>query len=542
MTEQEYYRIAHACDRVLRHPDATLEWIAMPWLHVLCQHPVIVSNYRHVVEELRSSSERGAALRTLGNVFSQARMSVHPFVAVARNVLRAVTYNRRERRGIHPRALFQFHKADVIIVSWLLNVDHLKKTDDFYFGDLQSRLASRGLTSLLVLRNQTSHPTRELFGRARREGPCGRLILPDLESLSEEVSFIRRSLRARRQLRQAKREASSWMDRRVAREACDQAVFGVTVANLRLHAQISSLCRRTRPAVVMTLHEGHAWERCVWHAARTASVPVLCVGYQHTTLWQHSHAIKRSLGAAKGCDPDLVLTVGDVTRQILEASQELRGVRVLTFGTHRRASSEALADAPRFAPTFLVVPEGHESECIYLFDFALECARRLPDARFIFRTHSILPFEKIAPKLSGYHPAPGNVEVSRDRPIEDDFARAAYLLYRGSSTVIYAVLAGLKPFYVVRPGEMNIDPLYGLTGWREQVSSVEDLIARYVSRQARVGADGADEWRRARAFCDSYVQPVRDDAVRAMLEVAPRLSGAVKDGVPRYSGAVGGGP
>jgi hypothetical protein len=174
--------------------------------------------------------------------------------------------------------------------------------------------------------------------------------------------------------------------------------------------------------------------------------------------------------------------------------------------------------------TFLVLPEGIELECIHLFEFALECARRLPDARFVFRTHPVLPFERLESKLRGYHPVPSNVEVSRDRSIEDDFTRAAYLLYRGSSTVIYAILAGLKPFYIARPNEMDIDPLYELSEWREYVHSVDDLIPRYRSHRAQAGKNSIAEWQRARDYCDGYVQPIREDAIDKMIELAGEIS------------------
>lgn len=523
MTEQEYYRIAGACDRLLRHPDATLEWMAIPWLHVVCQHPVVVAEYEDVVEELRVGGPREQTRRGLRRSLRQGRESTYRLLGVARNLLRAVAGYGLRRKHIEVSTRPPVDRADVVIVSWLVNVDHLEMIDDFYFGDLQSRLDRRGLSSLLVLRNQTSAAATGLVEHARREGPCARMILADLVDVPTEVGFFRRCAQARRMLRYAEREASSGVDRRVAREARLRVVSNSTMVNLRLHAQIADLCRRTEPSVVMTLYEGNAWERCVWHAAKTAPIPALCVGYQHTILWQHAAAIRRSLGPSKRCDPDLILTVGDVTRQILGASQELRAMRIVTFGTHRRAGSATLADAPRFAPTFLVVPEGVESECIYLFEFALECARRLPQARFIFRTHPVLPFETIESKLSGYRPTPGNIEVSRGRAIEDDFARAGYLLYRGSSTVIYGVLAGLKPFYITRPGEMNIDPLYALSDWREYVCSVEDLIARYASSQAR-GGDGTEEWQQARAFCDRYMRPIREDAVDEMVNLASKTS------------------
>ena len=68
--------------------------------------------------------------------------------------------------------------------------------------------------------------------------------------------------------------------------------------------------------------------------------------------------------------------------------------------------------------------------------------------------------------------------VSQSHDIEDDFKRSGYLLYRGSSTVIYAILAGLKPFYVHVHGEVEIDPIYTLEAWKEKVECVEDLLKK----------------------------------------------------------------
>ncbi len=119
---------------------------------------------------------------------------------------------------------------------------------------------------------------------------------------------------------------------------------------------------------------------------------------------------------------------------------------------------------------------------------------------------------------------PDNVEVSRGKAIEDEFARAAYLLYRGSSTVIYAVLAGLKPFYIVRPDEIDLDPLYELAEWREHIDSVDALILRYRSHRAEPSRKSVTEWQRARDYCDRYVQPIRKDTIDQMIELAGEIS------------------
>ncbi len=531
MTEEQYYRIARACDRLLRHPDATLEWIATPWLHVLNEHPAHLAKYDALTANLDSRRKRATPLLAGLRLLRRGRTSAYTYASLTKNLLQAAAHRGRRKAVMDSedrvkKASFASKIFDVVIVSHLVNIDHLEMEDDFYFGRLQTILADGGLSSLALLRNQTGHPTSGLLERARRNGPAGRSLLPDVASLSEEADFIRRCLKARDQLRRVERTAPSLFDRQVARTAGDRVVSGDVVASLRLHGQIESVCRQFRPSVVMTLYEGHAWERCVWHAAKTSLQNVLCVGYQHTTIWRHSYAVKRSLGGDGRYDPDLILTVGDFAGDILKRSRDLGNKCVLTLGTHRRKDEASPAAASTSAPTFLVLPEGLESECIHLFDFALACARRLPDVRFIFRTHPVLPFVKIQPRLRGYRGLPVNVEVSHNRAIEDDFARAGYVLYRGSSSVIYGILSGLKPYYVGRPCEMSIDPLDGLLAWREHVSSVEEFIDRYASHQTRRRGHWNDdgEWQVALEFCKRYVQPLRQEIIDRMMELAKKTS------------------
>jgi hypothetical protein len=411
--------------------------------------------------------------------------------------------------------------VDVVIVSWLVHVDHLQSVEDFYFGNLQSMLAERGLSSTLVLRNQSHYPAIELLTQAVREGPCGRMILPDACSFSEEVGLIRRCLEERRRLRKVEQQAKTLLDRRVIKRARSLMVSDGVIGNLRLHSQMSAIFRQSKPSMVIVMYEGQAWERCVWHAART-SIPfsVSCAGYQHTILRKHSHAIKRSMGEKKLYDPDVVLTLGDVTRRILEESQDLRGTKFVTYGTHRRPSEFVPPKTPKSVPTFLVLPEGIEEECIYLFNLALDCARRLPDSHFILRTHPVMPFQGLEKKLRNYEPPAANVEISGNASIDDDFARSGYLLYRGSSTVIYAILAGLKRFYVTKAADIDIDPLYALSDWREYVSSVDDLIGKYKAHQMQGSEQSLAEWKRARAFCEGYAQPLRQQAVDELIELA----------------------
>jgi len=80
----------------------------------------------------------------------------------------------------------------------------------------------------------------------------------------------------------------------VLREAARHAVSSPTIANLRLHDQIRHLCTYVRPRVVLTLYEGHAWERCVWHAARQVDPTVLCAGTPKAVADEYRAAAERA--------------------------------------------------------------------------------------------------------------------------------------------------------------------------------------------------------------------------------------------------------
>ena len=111
-----------------------------------------------------------------------------------------------------------------------------------------------------------------------------------------------------------------------------------------------------------------------------------------------------------------------------------------------------------------------------------------------------------------------NIRLSEGRSIEEDFARSSALLYRGSSTVLYAVLHGLLPVYVDVDGTRNRDPLFALEGWRERCENPEELaelLARYEGappEQLEAARDVAVR------YVQAYTGPVDDQGIDALLE------------------------
>jgi hypothetical protein len=403
-------------------------------------------------------------------------------------------------------------QVDVLFVSHLVNAAHADEDSDFYFGDLPHALAALGLSSLVALRNHLPR-AGALTHRVRRDGVAARLLLPRARALGAELRALSEARREGGRLVAAARLMEDGEVAAIANAAAAHAATESTLATLRLHAQVTELCRRYRPRAVVVTYEGHAWERVVFQAARAVDDSVQCIGYQHTILFPGSHAVGRAIGPPY--DPDVVLTVGDVTRDLLRARRESPETRFVTYGTHRRSSGRRQRVNDR--PQCLVIPEGLESECVTLCDFAIECARRSPHVRFVLRMHPVFPFERLLERHSRFAELPANVVLSECADIADDFAMCRWALYRGSSAAVHALLAGVRPFYVHRPEDPSIDPLDALDTWRIWVADPEEVSAR----MERDGGMTAGEWEAAsigaRSFADRYVMAADPEVVAALL-------------------------
>jgi hypothetical protein len=405
-------------------------------------------------------------------------------------------------------------EIDVLLISHLVSADVRPETPDFYYGTLPEQLASRGVTSLVALHNHVSRGDRRLRKLLTRGGPTCRVVLARWSTWKQELGILRRLRAVASRLLIEASAAERRVESAVAMEASRNATAGAAMVALRMHFAVGQLCARYKPRALLVTWEGHAWERLAFHAARSIDPAIRCVGYQHTVLFPRSHALRRSLG--RTYDPDVILTIGDVNREVLRQTENLRGVPVITYGSHRRHPTPRprTVDA---STRCLVIPEGLELECLTLFDFALGAAPRLPDLQFVLRTHPVTPFASLARRHARFRVLPPNVCISDQTDIADDFARCDWALYRGSSAIVHAVLTGVRPVYLERPGQMVIDPLFAMPGWRTHAASIEALGDVVETDRALAADEKQREWEPAKAYCDRYVAPADANVVHALL-------------------------
>ena len=290
-----------------------------------------------------------------------------------------------------------------------------------------------------------------------------------------------------------------------------------------------AVAKTWHPRALVTLYEGDGWEKCAWRGAKTADLSCKTVGYQHTVVHDRTISLLRPHSDPREhSTPDVVLCLGERTRSMMWSGHLPRKSQLITFGSFRRSPEGSICAAPKpVKRTVLVLPEGLLNEAKLLFDCAIQVSRSLLDHHFIFRCHPVLPFVQVHPHLDGVPEKCPNIEISDRDSILEDFARSSVVLYRGSSSVLFAVLHGLKPIYLRSPGCHGVDPLFELASWREYASSTSEM-EQLLSRYAVATEDRAtEEWRNAAEYVNTYTMPVQDASIDRFLEAIDLPSGTV---------------
>jgi hypothetical protein len=250
---------------------------------------------------------------------------------------------------------------------------------------------------------------------------------------------------------------------------------------------------------------------------------VRCIGYQHAALFRLQHAIRRNL--AREYNPDHILTAGAISKAQLDRAPGLNGIPISILGSNRtlngtetiRQHTSQADQAKLFEnPACLVLPEGISSECHLLFEFSLDCAQACPEIQFIWRLHPIVMYESLVDQNRKLRSLPRNIVLSQ-ATLEEDIARCCWAIYRGTTAIVQAVAAGLRPIYLQLPGEMTIDPLYELSDWRRSVNTVVDFQSAIRCDQDKLLKDSESKRRVAEEYCGKFFKSLNPGALEAAI-------------------------
>jgi hypothetical protein len=388
---------------------------------------------------------------------------------------------------------------------------------DFYYGNLQQRLAECGVRMLVICGDASGGKwVRFAKGHLATSGLCR---APELGLVSPlaPLWMAGRQLLSCLRLRRRQGGLPHPLTRRISRLASLECLSQESALTGLLYWIAHAAVRTWRPHAFVTFYEGHAWEKCMWRGAKRADPACQTVGYQHAPIPREALSMLVPAELGPWSTPDVVLCQGEISRGLMRPGHARYRTRMVRFGSFRYHAAGVDQPANPARRTVLVTPEGVISEVKALFSFVFVCAQRLPAYTFLLRCHPQVPMARALRLVSVDMTRQPNVILSDHGRIEDDFTCASVLLYQGTSAAIYAVAHGLLPIYLHREGAVDRDPLYLLEAWRRRCTSPDEFVTLLERHEQASPERLAGEWEQAIRYVNSSTGPVSQEGIREFL-------------------------
>jgi hypothetical protein len=497
-------RQLHGVFAAIRRLCPDLPVLAIAWMHI--KHPL------HPVQKnlLESQSEpRRSIYGTFWTLTIAASRCIAYGLYLGFRIAQAKRMLRSEIETLRSQ------RFDVVLKTWGFSTELAAKSSDFYYGDLQQKFSDQGMRAIALCGNAGSLPTTPFAKAYTSTQNPARLYEYALIDASNPLDMAFQQIKALFRLFSILYKARNPLLRE-ALWASTQGVLDSQTTRDALHYTVSAAAVRCwNPSIYMTLYEGHGWEKCAWWGAKSAKPSCLTVGYQHTVLFPEALAmLQPSIDIRARSLPDRVLSIGTIPRDLLKPTHEPHACALSVLGSFRYQASTITMPSAADRPWILVTPEGLPDEMIGLFDFTYRAAKAIPEATFVIRTHPAAPLETVLAQLPADFLKIPNILVSKEKDIAADFQRCSFLLYRGSSTVLYAILQGLRPIYLQIPGKIDTDPLYNLNLWRLQGVSEGDLAGIITQESHLNPAKREADWQEARDYISRYTMPFQIEGLQ----------------------------
>ena len=396
----------------------------------------------------------------------------------------------------------QTKKIDCLIISHLINTNHLIEKNDFYFGSLQSRLSTYKLSSLIALRNFTGKNLRTL-SKLPFDKKHYKVVLSSFFKINVEIKIILLFLNEffRIKILKNKYDKNFSLLKKIGKIKYLKSIF----SNIRISEQVIFLIKLHKPKYLFFTYEGHAWERIVIKKVKEFFPKIIIIAYQFSIVTKYHHSMFRPLN--KIYNPDIIMTSGSITADLFKRKKLDKTSKILIYGSDK-FTSKAHYNLPE--KSILILPEGFCNETNILFNFCILASTYLPDFKFYFRLHPLIKKNDFI-KKNCIQKIPDNLIISNNT-LEKDFENSKYAIYRGSATIIEAVNFGLIPIYYSQKNEISFNPLFKFEKKPFKIQNIKDL-----NNTLKINFKH-EKLRKIRGYCRSFFQQPNSGIIKSLFK------------------------
>lgn len=283
-------------------------------------------------------------------------------------------------------------------------------------------------------------------------------------------------------------------------------VYKGALYNLNIVKKILFILKKTNPKKIILTLEGYSWEKLLIYEIKKLNLDIEIFGYYFSIISKYQNYPLRF--NVSEFTPNYILTSGDVSKnKIIEMGFDKE--KIYNIGSnklfHKNNNNQKKSNS------ILLLPEAFENEVNYILNFAYFCSKKY-EMNFILRLHPAFKIEGKFKKKINALLLDSNIFLSKNS-LEEDLSKSKIAIYRGSGSIIEAVLHDVYPVYLSKKNELTIDPLYQLDDQKVNVSNIEEF---YQFKKTFDQSDKVKKFYKIKNYCMNYYNNSNSELIKKL--------------------------
>jgi len=267
-------------------------------------------------------------------------------------------------------------------------------------------------------------------------------------------------------------------------------------------------------------YENNPWERMAIKAFNDNEIigKANIIGYQHNVIPQSSMNMFTTKVDEKNLPiPDLVVTVGDEPKQILEYYSIASTIPKKIGCGLRFKYLEKIDDIKRSKSNLILVALDGTENVAKLVRYIVKEAVSLPNYKFVLRFHPSYTFEnmkKVLPVREEWSP---NIEISVATQLLDDLKKSSICIYWGSTVSLEALTLGRPIIHFSFQLALSYDPLFRNDKLKWNVNEnipLKPVIEEIIHMNEEIYHK---QYLSARKYLEFYINHITDEKLKVFL-------------------------
>jgi hypothetical protein len=357
----------------------------------------------------------------------------------------------------------KFKKTEVVLLTHYLGNKSLGK-HDFYYGSIFKILKSQKINFTIIMLNKSTQSINEIKKNYLNFKYSTVIINNYSHPIKDFAIIIYTFFLYFRFLIYKNKIKFNLNEKKIIKKKINLKSFLKARTSIKIFKIIKAVIEKCENKIqnFITTYEGHAFEKMIFNYCQKKEIT--SIGYFFSVIRKDKSSILYPY--PKNISPNKVFVTGKIVKNYFSKILGFSN-KVIIVGSARsfiKKKFQLINFKNKKKIKVLFCPEGTYPESVIMYNLAIRLSLISKDIQPIIRFHPELDQKKLFKDKNILKNFYDNVKIS-DNTVDYDILESNFLIYRGSSTCVNAVFAGVFPIYFKLKDENSIDPLFEINNY-----------------------------------------------------------------------------